>query len=30
MGDEHRFTEEEVRAILARAVDLERAGTATR
>lgn len=28
MGDEHRFTEEEVRIILARAVDLERAGAA--
>ena len=26
MGDEHRFTEDEVNAILARAVDLERAG----
>ena len=29
MGDEHRFTEEEVRVILARAVDLERAGAAS-
>lgn len=29
MEDEHRFTEEEVRVILARAVDLERAGTAS-
>lgn len=29
MGDEQRFTEEEVRDILARAVDLERAGTAS-
>lgn len=28
MGDEHRFTEEEVKVILARAVDLERAGIA--
>lgn len=29
MADEQRFTEEEVRAILARAVDLERTGTAS-
>lgn len=29
MGDEHRFTEEEVRVILGRAVDLERTGTAS-
>lgn len=29
MGDEHRFTEEEVKVILAWAVDLERAGTAS-